>query len=121
MNNITAMFSDPIFRLIVAAIVIAILLASIPSIIRRNRIKRLRRYWDVRTGMSEDEMLSIMGPGYDRSILKNNRVKYEWRVTAVSHGSSSHGFSSRVYSGVKKVAIYTTNGIVEEIKPYNVE
>ena len=44
-----------------------------------NKLEQLQRYWDVEIGMSEDEMLSIMGDGYNRSLLKNNRVKYEWR------------------------------------------
>ena len=62
----------------------------------------------------------IMGEGYNRSFLKNNRVKYEWRINATSVGSSYKGTSFRSYSGVKKVTIYTKNGFVEEVKPYNV-
>ncbi len=65
-------------------------------------------------------MLNIMGSGYSRSLLKNNRVKYEWRINAISYGSSYKGFSSRSYSGVKKVTIYVKDGLVEEVKPYNV-
>ena len=58
--------------------------------------------------MSEIEMLNIMGEGYNRSFLKNNRVKYEWRINATSVGSSYKGTNFRSYFGVK------------EVKPYNV-
>lgn len=88
--------------------------------IGHKKVEQLQRYWDVEIGMTEDEMLDIMGDGYNRSLLKNNRVKYEWRINATSYGSSYKGFSSRSYSGVKKVTIYTKNGLVEEVKPYNV-
>ena len=70
--------------------------------------------------MPEEEMLLIMGEGYNRSLLKNNRVKYEWRINASSYGTYCNGVSTRTYSGVKKVTIYTKNGLVEEVKPYNV-
>lgn len=85
-----------------------------------KKTRQLQKYWDVEIGMSEDEMLSIMGKGYNRSLLKNNRVKYEWRINASSYGTSYKGVSSRTYTGVKKVTIYTKNGYVEEVKPYNV-
>ena len=55
-------------------------------------------------------MLDIMGDGFDRSLLKNNRIKYEWRINVNSR-----------HSRVKKVAIYTKDGFVEEVKPYNVQ
>jgi glutamine amidotransferase-like uncharacterized protein len=61
-----------------------------------------------------------MGEGYNRSLLKNNRVKYEWRINATSTGSSYKGFSTRSYSGVKKVTIYVKDGRVEEVRPYNI-
>lgn len=70
--------------------------------------------------MKEKDMLEIMGKGYNRSLLKNNRVKYEWRINASSYGTSYKGVSARTYSGVKKVTIYTINGYVEEVRPYNI-
>ena len=75
---------------------------------------------DVEIGMSENNMLDIMGDGYNRSLLKNNRIKYEWRINAKSYGTSYKGVSARTYYGVKKVTIYTKDGFVEEVKPYNV-
>lgn len=73
---------------------------------------KLRKYTQIEIGMSEDEMLSIMGKGYNRSLLKNNRKKYEWRVAAVN--------SKYARTGVMKVDIYVKDGIVEEVRPFNV-
>ena len=109
-------------HLIIIMIFFIILLSilAVAVYLRENRLAHLENYWDVELGMPEDEMLEIMGDGYNRSLLKNGRIKYEWRIEATSYGSSSHGFSTRTYSGVKKVTIYTKDGIVEEVKPYNV-
>ena len=86
----------------------------------QRKLEQLQRYWEIEIGMPEDEMLDIMGEGYSRSLLKNNRVKYEWRINATSYGSSYNGSSTRTYSGVKKVTIYTVNGFVESILSHNV-
>ena len=43
-----------------------------PTIGKREQ---LRRYWKVEIGMSEYEMLDIMGDGYNRSLLQNNSVR----------------------------------------------
>lgn len=90
-----------------------------PTIGKREQ---LRRYWKVEIGMSEYEMLDIMGDGYNRSLLQNNRVKYEWRIQASSIGYyyKGLGVSTRSYSGVRKVDIYVKDGYVEEVRPYNV-
>lgn len=78
--------------------------------------KKMRRYENVCIGMSEEEMLGIMGKGYNKSSLKNNRFKYEWRY---SNGISTSYHGVRAYSGVSKVDIYISDGVVEEIRPYN--
>jgi hypothetical protein len=72
----------------------------------------------IELGMSEEEMLDIMsGYKYNKSLLKNNRVKYEFRF----NNSSSYSYRGyRTYQGVRKVAIYCKDGIVEEVRPYNV-
>lgn len=111
---------DTIIWTTVIMIAVLVVILAIVFSIRNKKIEQLQRYWDVEIGMTEDEMLDIMGNGYTRSLLKNNRVKYEWRINASSYSSSYKGFSTRSYSGVKKVTIYTKNGIVEEVKPYNV-
>ena len=74
---------------------------------------QLKRYETIQIGMPESEMLDIMGKGYNRSLLKNNRTKYEWRINASSTGYSSGGVSTRTYRGVKKVDIYVKDGFVE--------
>lgn len=82
---------------------------------RRNRVNHIS------LGMSESKMLKIMGRRYNKSLLKNNRVKYEWRYSnGVSTGTSYRGVSVRKYSGVSKVDIYCKNGCVEEVRPYNI-
>ena len=81
-----------------------------------KRKKKMRKYEQVSLGMSEAEMLKIMGKKYNKSSLKNNRFKYEWRY---SNGVSASYHGVRAYSGVSKVDIYINNGVVEEIRPYN--
>lgn len=71
--------------------------------------------------MSESEMLKIMGRRCNKSLLKNNRVKYEWRYSnGGSIGRSYKGISVRKYNGVSKVDIYCKNGYVEEVRPHNI-
>ena len=87
---------------------------KIPQDVQQNKVSLIT------LGMPEDEMLAIMGNRYNKSLLKNNRVKYEWRYSnGGSYGSSFKGFSTRFYSGVRKVDIYCKNGFVKEVKPYN--
>ena len=97
-------------------IIIIFILIGIACWSSYRKKAKLEKNWDVEIGMSESEMLNIMGKGYNRSLLKNNRVKYEWRINATSYSSGN----TRSYSGVKKVTIYTKDGYVEEVKPYNV-
>lgn len=52
-----------------------------------EEIEQLQRYWDIEIGMTEKEMLDIMGDGFDRSLLKNNCIKYEWRINVNSRHS----------------------------------
>ena len=83
---------------------------------KARRKKKMRKYEQVSLGMTEAEMLKIMGKNYNKSSLKNNRFKYEWRY---SNGVSASYHGIRAYSGVSKVDIYINNGVVEEIRPYN--
>ena len=105
--------------ILIEALVIMVflfLLAFIISAPKRKRFKRLRRYLDIQIGMSEQDMLDIMGDGYSRSLLKDNRIKYDWRVTFSNYNSST-GVGSLLNSGV---SVYTKDGYVEEVKPYNI-
>lgn len=104
----------------VLMILFIIIYACVGTCVGNRKITQLHRYWHIKIGMPEDEMLSIMGTGYNRSLLKNSRVKYEWRINASSYGSSYKGISTRTYTGIKKVTIYIKDGYVEEVKPYNV-
>ncbi len=89
------------------------------AIKNQKKISQLQRSEEIQIGMPEREMLSIMGDGYTKSLLKNNRVKYEWRINGRSYGSSYNGVSVRSYSGVKKVGIYVKDGLVEEVRGFN--
>lgn len=107
---------SPLYLLIGIAIIIFVLkLINIAS-----KDAQLKRYTRITLGMSEAEMLSIMGGGYNKSLLKNNRVKYEWRINATSTSHSSGGIRYGSYKGVQKVDIYLKDGFVEEVRPYNV-
>ncbi len=83
-------------------IVASIVFAYVIKIERRKRVDKIS------LGMSESKMLKIMGRRYNKSLLKNNRVKYEWRY---SNGGR--------YSNVIKVDIYCKNGCVEEVRSHN--
>lgn len=73
-----------------------------------RKYHRLKKYADVTVGMKKEEMLTIMGNGYSKSLLRNNREKYEWRIL---FGSGSYR--------VIKVDIYVKDGYVEEVRPFN--
>lgn len=106
--------------IVVGVILVTIIVFGISSGAREQRVNQLRRYERITIGMSEAEMLEIMGEGYNRSLLQNQRCKYEWRINATSSSSSAFGMRTSHYNGVKKVDIYTRNGFVEEVRPYNV-
>jgi len=78
--------------------------------------KQLKTSQTIPIGMREDQMLSLMGGGYTRSLLKNGRTKYEWRINASSY--SSHGTTT--YSGVQKATIYCKDGFVEEVRGFKI-
>lgn len=59
----------------------SVLLGILLALPIRKQLEQLQRYWNVEIGMPEEEMLDIMGEGYNRSFLKNNRVKYECALT----------------------------------------
>lgn len=102
--------------------IIMLAAAVVGAIVHSANVSSQRSKIDnITLGMPQQQMLSIMGSGYNRSLLKNNRTKYEWRFSyAHNTGTSYRGISSRTYSGVRKVAIYCKDGYVEEVKPYNV-
>ena len=107
---------DPLINLLLKIWVALLVLAIVAIVVSIYRRIKLKRYKKVTLNMTEEEMLSIMGRGFNKSTLKDNRVKYEWRINASSY--SSKGI--RTYSGVRKVDIYVKDGLVEEIKPHNV-
>lgn len=108
--------------IIVSLIIVAIILAVVyfrkygsHTIQPRSLVDR------VTIGMTEHEMISIMGENYTKSLLKNSRIKYEYLFqNAHSVGSYCFGINSRKYYGAAKAVIYCKNGYVEEVKSYNI-
>lgn len=96
-----------LFIIIFVIIILSILLLTKP---------RLRNYEKIYLGMEENEMLKVMGGHPNKTLFKDGRIKYEWRI----NGSSISQRNVRFYSGVKKVSIYVRNGLVEEVRPLNV-
>lgn len=96
-----------LFIIIFVIIILSILLLTKP---------RLRNYEKIYLGMEENEMLKVMGGHPNKTLFKDGRIKYEWRI----NGSSISQGNVRFYSGVKKVSIYVKNGLVEEVRPLNV-
>ncbi len=107
---------EKLFMYIFGVIIVLGVGAYVLKSVRRSGQKNIVE--SIELGMSEEEMLDIMaGYKYNKSLLKNDRVKYEFRFT----NSSSYSYRGyRTYQGVRKVAIYCKSGIVEEVRPYNV-
>lgn len=108
-------FGHMVFIISVVVVIAFILIIRSLCNERRDKISAI----DI--GMSESDMLYIMGGRPNKSLLKDNRVKYEWRYqNGYSAGSTICGVRMRGYSGVKKVTIYCKDGLVEEVKPFNI-
>jgi len=107
---------SPFLKSIIIFIILMIVFYTVIVLIVRLPIakkrKQLKRYEDVFIGMPEDVMLEIMGKKYNKSSLKNNTFKYEWRMN-----NTRYGYNGRL---VRKVDIYVSDGKVTEIRPFNV-
>ena len=72
----------------------------------------LQKYKKVEIGMTEDEMLNIMGYNFTKTQLAH-QIKYEWyKETEYSTDLISSS------STIRKVSIYIKNGFVKEVRPY---
>lgn len=115
---------------IIIILLVVLAVCIIALFLMPDKLKRMKKYTDVYIGMSESNMLEIIGGGYAKSSLKNNVTKYEWRINGSSHTTSrpanrpvNYGgvhIADTQYSGVKKLDIYVKDGLVEEIRPYNI-
>lgn len=78
----------------------------------------MKHYKKVHIGMSEKEMLSIMG---GKPIVSNyqNKNKFEWYLKAVSSTYYNNGVANTVHSPKQSVIITTENGIVTAVEPHN--
>ena len=103
------------YQIIFAFIALCVVIIVIAGIKGARKKQQLLRSEMIEIGMSEREMLEIMGSGYTLSKLKDNRTKYEWRIKASSYGRNGY----RTYSGVQRATIYCRNGVVEEVRGMN--
>ena len=72
---------------------IVLTLCIIASFFLPDKLKRMKKYTDIYIGMSESDMLEIIGGVH---------------------------YADTYYSGLKKLDIYVKDGLVEEIRPYNI-
>lgn len=88
---------------------IVLTLCIIASFFLPDKLKRMKKYTDIYIGMSESDMLEIIGGGYAKSSLKNGVTKYEWRINGSSYTTSrpaNYGgvhYADTYYSGVKNL------------------
>lgn len=116
--------SMPIFIRTVMLILLLFFLIMLLSIAiadrkRREAFEQLLRSEKITIGMAENMMLSIMGGNYTRSLLKDNVTKYEWRISASILGYHNKGLYSRSYFGTRSVSIYVKDGLVQEVRCFN--
>lgn len=107
----------PVILMFVLFAVIGRLLAPL---LVPQKLRQMKKYTDVNYGMSEKQMLEIIGKGYTKSSLRDGSIKYEWRTNDMSASTNFGGVRTTGYSGVKKLDIYVKNGRVIEIRPYNI-
>lgn len=109
-------FSGTGIKLMVAFFVILFIAALVTGI---RRIKTLKHYRNVQIGMSEEEMLSIMG-GHPSVSNYQHKKKFEWFIRGTSSTYYNNGIASTMYDPKKSVVITTENGVVTAIEPHNI-
>ena len=92
--------------------------------LRKSKRSTWKTYEQITLGMPEEEMLSIMGGKYNRSLLRDGITMYEWIYSSggmigSAYMSNGIGFGSRTTIDGSKVDIVCRNGVVEEVRPYN--
>lgn len=88
-------------------------------IIGRVRITTLKHYKKVQIGMSEEEMLSVMGGNPSVSNFQHKK-KFEWFIKGTSSTYYNNGIASTMHNPKKSVVITTENGKVTAIVPNNI-
>lgn len=84
----------------------------IEKIIRKAR---LYRYEEIEIGMSEDEVIDLMGFHYSQSLLSRGRTKYEWKV----NGSMFLNNGIFHFIPTKSVEVYVKGGEVYKVLSHN--
>ena len=115
----------------------ALVIISIPVAIKVVKPKpALRNYVKIQPGMSEADVIGIMGERYNKGFFEDGRIELEWRVNAVSSektlggavGTSNGSIGGGLYAGesikedlgVSKVTVVFREDKVVEVRPHNV-
>lgn len=114
---------------VVFAVIIYVLMEAGEGLSGRSGyIQRLKKYRQLYIGMYEDDMLSIMGPGYSIAQLRDGSVEYTWYLGGQSKVQGGGTWMGSIYASShtveredsKKVVVVVENERVVEIRPYNV-
>lgn len=76
---------------------------------------RLYKYEEIELGMSEDEVIDLMGFNYSENLLGRGKTKYEWRLNGF--GFIRYGFFH--WMPTKSVEVYVKNGKVYKVLANN--
>lgn len=76
---------------------------------------RLYRYEEIELGMSEDEVIDLMGFNYSENLLGRGKTKYEWRLNGF--GFIRYGIFHWIPT--KSVEVYVKNGKVYKVLANN--
>lgn len=82
---------------------------------RMIRKARLYKYEDIEIGMTEDEVIDIMGFNYTQNLLGHGKIKYEWKINGVGFWQ----FGLFNWMPTKSVEVYVKNGKVYKVLANN--
>lgn len=99
--------------IIFAGMIIAMVFGLV--IERTIRKARLYRYEDIEIGMTEEEVIDLMGFNYTQSLLGRGKIKYEWKVNGVGF------WQFRMFNWIpsKSVEVYIKRGKVYKVLANN--
>lgn len=103
---------------IIGMVVISICIAVNHENANRNIIAAGQ---SLRIGMSKDNVMSMLGPDYTKSVLASGEEKYEWRVRngGYSVGYKGTGVRSYVPSTTRRLSVYFKNDRVSRYSGLN--
>ena len=100
---------------IVSGIAILFILLILTLFVVKHRNKK--RANSLQIGMSESDLLKLLGGYTSKSVLKDGTVKY---VKKWANASSSSYKGIRVYQGVQKTTVWVKDGVVTHYDNNNI-